>query len=141
MDRLSEEIAIEEKSIETTLKLLEETLNRPGQSAIEFSAIGSFMHHCYTGMENIIKRILKFRKVKIRDSVSSHKDLLNIAVHENLISQDLSDKLDKYRGFRHFFTHAYGFMLEEEKLRPLASNLSKAWEQFKQEIDNTLDQS
>ncbi len=45
-----------------------------------------------------------------------------------ILSQDLSDELDKYRGFRHFFVHAYGILLEEDELQPRAVNLAKVWE-------------
>jgi uncharacterized protein YutE (UPF0331/DUF86 family) len=102
MDNLVEEIAIEKEYIEKTLALLDEALNRSDKSAIELSAIGSFLHHCYNGTENILKRILKFKNIAIPGSASSHKDLLNVAVNEDIISQDLSDQLDKYRGFRHY---------------------------------------
>ena len=138
MDKLTEEISIEKEFIEKTLQLLDEALNRSEKSAIELSAIGSFLHHSYTGMENILIRILKFKKVKIPSSASSHKDLLNVAVDDDILSQDLSDRLDKYRGFRHFFVHAYGILLEEEELRPLAENLRKVWDQFEQEIENFI---
>lgn len=63
----------------------------------------------YKGMENILKRLLKFKRVEIPSSESSHKDLLNLAVNGNIISQSLSDELDKYRGFRHFFFMRMGF--------------------------------
>jgi len=109
MDKLAQEISIETEYIEKTVVLLDKALNRFEKSEIELSAIGSFLHHCYTGMENIITRILKFRKIKIPSSASSHKDLLNLAVDKKIITQALSDQLDKYRGFRHFFVHAYGF--------------------------------
>ena len=70
MDKLLEEISIEEEYIRKTLQLLKKTLNRSEKSAIELSAIGSFLHHCYNGIENILKRILKFKEVKIPDSAS-----------------------------------------------------------------------
>jgi len=138
MDKVSQEISIEKEYIEKTLRLLEEALDRSERSAIELSAIGSFLHHCYTGMENILKRILRFRNVEIPGTASSHKDLLNVAVDEHIISQELSDQLDKYRGFRHFFIHAYGVLLEEEELQPLAANLPEVWNQFEQEVENCL---
>jgi uncharacterized protein YutE (UPF0331/DUF86 family) len=109
MDKLVEEISIEKEYIQKTLELLDEALNRPDKSAIELSAIGSFLHHCYTGLENIIKRILKFKRIKIPSSAFSHKDLLNVAVYEDIITQELSDKLDKYLGFRHFLFMHMGF--------------------------------
>lgn len=138
MDKLNEEISIEKEYIKKTLKLLNEALSRSEKSAIELSAIGSFLHHCYTGMENILNRVLKFKKIKVPRSASSHKDLLSVAVAENIISQDLSDNLDKYRGFRHFFVHAYGILLEEEDLQPLAENLPEVWEKFVQEIESCV---
>jgi len=138
MDKLIEEISIEKEYIEETLKSMEEALNRSEKSVIELSAIGSFLHHSYTGMENILNRILKFMRVKIPGSASSHKDLLNIAVSENIISQELSNKLDKYRGFRHFFVHAYGILLDKEELQPLAEKLPEVWRQFVQEIENCV---
>ena len=60
---------------------------------------------------------------------------------KDIISQHLSDKLDKYRGFRHFFIHAYGILLEEEELQPLAENLPKVWKQFEKEIENCIKKS
>ena len=89
MDKLTEEISIEKEYVAKTLQLLDEALNRSEKSAIELSAIGSFLHHSYTGMENILIRILKFKKAKIPRSASSHKDLLNVAVDKDIISQDL----------------------------------------------------
>jgi len=63
---------------------------------------------------------------------------LNAAIDQDIISQNLSDKLDKYRGFRHFFIHVYGILLEEDELQPLAENLPMVWNQFEQKIENCL---
>lgn len=57
---------------------------------------------------------------------------------ESIISQELSEKLDKYRGFRHFFIHAYGVMLDKEELKPLAENFSEVWNQFEHEIEDCI---
>jgi uncharacterized protein YutE (UPF0331/DUF86 family) len=78
-------------------------------------------------MENTLKRILKFKGVAIPASSSSHKDLLTLSVQENVISEDLSDQLDSYRGFRHFFIHGYGVMLNDEELNPLAEEVEAVW--------------
>lgn len=83
---------------------------------------------------------MKFQQVALPDSSSSHKDLLDVAIQQGIISSDLSDKLDTYRGFRHFFVNAYGFMLREEELQPLAEELPEVWKQFDQEIENYLKQ-
>ena len=108
MDELVTEISIEKEYIEETLDLLNKVLNRIEKSAIELSAIGSFLHHTYTGMENILKRILKNKNVEIPNSASSHKDLLNVAVEAKIITQELSDELDSFEAFDIFL-----FMLTE----------------------------
>jgi len=136
MDKLLQEISIEKEHIETTLDVLKEALVLPQKKVIELSGIASCLHHIYTGMENIIKRILKFQKIPLPDSSSSHKDLLDIAVQQSIISSKLSDQLDTYRGFRHFFVHVYGILLREEELQPLAVELPKVWKIFDQEVAN-----
>jgi len=47
--------------------------------------------------------------------------------------------LYEYLTFRHFFLHAYGFMLVEDQLKDLAENISDIWSQFEQEIQNYID--
>jgi hypothetical protein len=61
-----------------------------------------------------------------------------MAIRQRIISTGLSEHLDVYRGFRHFFMHAYGVMLREEELSPLAEKLPYVWAQFEQEIDQFL---
>jgi uncharacterized protein YutE (UPF0331/DUF86 family) len=55
-----------------------------------------------------------------------------------MISTELSERLDTYRGFRHFFVHAYGIVLREEELQPLAEAFPEVWKQFEQEVDQFL---
>jgi uncharacterized protein YutE (UPF0331/DUF86 family) len=61
----------------------------------------------------LLKRVLKHLQVPLTDSATSHKDLLDLAVEQSVISQELSEALDSYRAFRHFFVHGYGIALQE----------------------------
>ena len=101
---------------------------------IELAAIGSFPQDTYNGMENILKRVLKFKGISVPHSESWHKDLLDMAVENQIISFKLSRRLDEYRAFRHFFIHRYGIMLDKEKLMPLAGNLPDLWKDFESEL-------
>ncbi len=74
MDKLLEEISIEKDHINETLDVLREALNRPEKTIVELSAIGASLHHCYTGIENMLKRILKFQNISIPSSASSHQE-------------------------------------------------------------------
>jgi hypothetical protein len=92
----------------------------------------------YRGMENILKQLLLHKSVPIPDTPTWHKDLLNSAVEHNCITKETANKIGKYLFFRHFFTHAYGFLLDEEKLKPLMENIPSVYSEFKGEIDTYL---
>ncbi len=139
MSTLPEEILIEKEHIEKTLDVMREALDRPDKTYVELSAIGASLHHCYSGMENIIKRFLRSRNINVPSSSSSHKDLLDTAAQQGIISENLLNRLDKFRGFRHFFVHGYGIMLNEDELMPLAEELPEVWEQFISEIKKSLE--
>ena len=135
MGKLMDEVLIEKEHISTTLESLKEALKREEKSTIELATIATFLQNTYNGIENILKRILKFKKVYIPKSTTYHKDLLNLAVKTIIISNELSKKLEEYLAFRHFFVHGYGVMLDNEKLLPIAENISNVWKEFESEID------
>jgi len=47
-------------------------------SIAELAAIATFLHNCYNGIENILKRVLLSGDVKIEDTPTWHKDLRNL---------------------------------------------------------------
>jgi uncharacterized protein YutE (UPF0331/DUF86 family) len=87
-------------------------------------------------MENLLKRALQHLSVPLPHSASSHKDLLDLAVEQGVIAQALSEDLNAYRGFRHFFVHGYGVMLDAAQLMPLAEELPDVWAAFKVELES-----
>jgi len=92
----------------------------------------------YAEMENILKQLLLHNNISIPETPRWHKDLLKLAVEHNLITKETSERIGKYLFFRHFFTHSYGFLIDEAKLKPLMDNLPEVYSEFKQEIDNYL---
>ncbi|HIE31751.1 MAG TPA: hypothetical protein EYP67_05140 [Methanosarcinales archaeon] len=108
---------------------------RKEKTVIELAAIGAFLHNIYNGIENILKQILYAQEVEIPRSDTWHKDLLNLSISMEIISERLSDELYQYPTFRHFFVHAYGFMLEEIHLKELAGNIREVWYRFLLEIE------
>ncbi|ODS31904.1 MAG: hypothetical protein SCARUB_02984 [Candidatus Scalindua rubra] len=107
---------------------------RKERSVIELAATGTFLQNIYNGMENILKQVLRVKDIDVPKSDTWHKDLLNLSVSTGIISERLSDKLYEYLTFRHFFVHAYGFMLDEVQLEDLASSIPEVWSQFMEEI-------
>ncbi|MCH7676993.1 hypothetical protein IH879_18890 [candidate division KSB1 bacterium] len=135
MDNLLQEIAAEKENIERTLKALDDTLQRPAREFVELAAIATCLHNAYNGIENLLKRTLKYLKITLPHSDTSHKDLLGTAVAQGIISQKLEESLDEYRAFRHFFVHGYGILLQEAPLQPLAENLFGVWKHFETELN------
>jgi len=86
-------------------------------------------------MENILKQILIHQNIPIPESPAWHKDLLNLAAENHFISKKTVERVGKYLVFRHFFTHAYGFLIDEEKLKPLMDAISNVYSEFKREIN------
>ncbi|MCD6122169.1 MAG: hypothetical protein J7K04_10060 [Spirochaetales bacterium] len=56
------------------------------------------------------------------------------AVDYGVITKELEEGLRELMGFRHFYRHTYGFMLDNELLRPLILNIEKLFRQFKEEV-------
>lgn len=135
MVELIQEVQAEKEHISNTLSALKRIRTRKRKTVVELAAIAVFLHNIYNGMENLLKRILRFKKVHILDSVTSHKDLLDLAVDHKIITFELSKRLDEYRAFRHFFVHGYGVMLDEKQLKPLATNITKVWKEFDSQIN------
>ncbi len=135
MDELLREVLAEKEHILDTLRALNEALERKEKTVVELAAISTFLQNTYNGMENMLKRVLKFKGISIPVSESWHKDLLDLSVNNQIISLELSKRLDEYRAFRHFFIHGYGIMLDREKLMPLAENLPDLWKEFESELD------
>jgi len=48
----------------------------PGYSTTELAAIATFIHYCYNGIENILKRILSFNQIKMKETSTWDKNLL-----------------------------------------------------------------
>lgn len=136
MGKLPKQILAEKENVEMALDNLKDAMARKEKSIVEWAAVGAFLQNIYNGVENILKQILSEKNIEIPKSDTWHKDLVNLSVSSGVISEQLSDRLYEYLTFRHFFVHAYGFMLEESHLKDLASNIQDVWSQFILEISS-----
>ena len=127
---ITRQVAAEKENVEKALVNLRDAMGRREKSVVELAAIATFLHNIYNGIENILKQVLRAKGTEIPKSDTWHKDLLNLSVSLGIIPEKLSDDLYEYLTFRHFFVHAYGFMLEEAHLENLANNITNVWLQF-----------
>ena len=138
MASVKNKILAEIENIERVLIELENVKTKQTKELVVLVGIGAFLQNIYTGMENILKQMLLHQNISIPESPTWHKDLLNLAADNNFISKETVDKIGRYLFFRHFFTHAYGFLIDEDKLKPLMDDISKVYSEFKREIDEYL---
>jgi len=130
MVNLARKIAAEKQNVESALDNLKDAMARKEKSTIELAAMATFLHNIYNGVENILKQVLKAKGTEIPKSETWHKELLDYSVSLGIITEKLSDQLYQYLTFRHFFVHAYGFMLQQTHLESLANNIPNVWSQF-----------
>lgn len=82
------------------LEELQKIGNKPSKSITELAEIGTFLHNFYSGIENIINQIFISKSIDITDSHAWHKELLDNAVENKVITENLKLKLGKFLVFR-----------------------------------------
>jgi uncharacterized protein YutE (UPF0331/DUF86 family) len=131
--RLKEYCEAEFENIDAVITELNSVVKskRIKYSTAELAAIATFIHNCYNGFENILKRILKSKQIRTKDAPTWHKDLLKASLDQEIITNDLYETLSNYLSFRHFFVHAYSFDIRWEELKPLVDSLKNTLKEFK----------
>lgn len=138
MGEYEEYQSAEKQAMERTLELLAKGLSRESKEELDYAGIATYLHNLYSGVENILKHILKRCGIRTAQSEAWHKELLMAAVNHGIVSEALADQLRNYLRFRHFFIHGYGFMLEPELLIPLAEKAKIVFSQFFEEIESYI---
>ena len=138
MDKLSQKINAELENIDEVFKEIPSHQKLPYLSTLELAGVAALLHSFYNGIENILKQILSAYNIAIPEGKSWHKELLEISVKSEIISEECKNSLWQYLAFRHFFSHAYAFDLYSEKMEPLVEDSEKIYSIFKKEISKHL---
>ena len=99
----------------------------------------SFMADFYMGVEKIFKIIVEELNGGAPRGEGWHKRLLHTmtlevkGIRPTVISNELYQDLLKFLGFRHVVRQAYGFQLDEKKLKELEKIFVKTWKRFSKE--------
>jgi hypothetical protein len=110
---------------------------------VEVTAIGAILHSFYNGLESIFLFIAKEVDQQVPTGSQSHRDLLAQISQPMLnrtavLSPNLTQKIDDYLSFRHFYRHSYSYFLDWNKLEPLVISLEEIWSQVKIELNEFL---
>jgi hypothetical protein len=100
------------------------------------AALSSFIAQFYNGVENILKRIVKFKGMNLPKGENWHIELFNYFCEPNLIGLPLlfyekeSIHFKKLRKFRHIVYHGYSFRLEWELMKSNVVNIDVSFQEF-----------
>ena len=107
-------------------------------SSLEIAGTAALLHNFYNGIENVVKQLFHSEKLELPSGSSWHKELLELAENQGLMSFELCQSLRRYLAFRHFFSHTYALDLETEKIKPLLANCNEVYSKFKSEVDSII---
>ncbi len=141
-EQLEADVLDEIDAVEQVLKdlsLLKNRLDSDKIDNIQKAAIGTFLLNFYVGVENIVKRISKEYYQTMPKGDNWHKELLDLSHtppqgKNPIFNQDIVDRLNPYRGFRHVFVSGYGFKLRLELMSSLINNVEFLWADIKKAV-------
>jgi hypothetical protein len=121
------QISVEQQQLQQLFAIHERLLRKCATQEpdpIELSALATFLHSMYTGIENIFRRVAVEIDGGAPRGEAWHRRLLEqVAVGTDrrppVISESLRDGLKPHLQFRHVFRNAYSFQLQWEKMQPL----------------------
>ena len=138
MAEVYKRVEAELENIEHVVAELPGSDSLPSLSSLELAGVAALIHNFYNGIENILKQIVISCGRELPDNSSWHRNLVNIAVSNDIISESTAKELRRYLAFRHFFSHGYSFDLDKEHVIPLVKDIQGVLASFRDDINRTL---
>jgi uncharacterized protein YutE (UPF0331/DUF86 family) len=138
MANAREKIEAELQNIERVLADLPGPDSIERLSSLELAGVAALIHNFYNGVENVFKQLVISKDLSIPQGPSWHIDLIEICVANQIISHTTAEMLKKYLSFRHFFSHAYSFDVDEERIAPLLEEIKDVHKALLQDISKFL---
>ena len=146
-DKLRKRIDVERQQLmrlfDTHRPLLDYcTSNEP--TPIELSALATFLHSFYSGIENTLKQVAVEIDGGLPSGEAWHRQLLTSMASTTdrrpaVLSPTLLETVNEYLAFRHFFRQTYSFHFDWSKMADLVLKAERTMSQFDMELDEFLD--
>jgi len=107
-------------------------------SLTECAAISTFIMNIYLGIENILKQILMFDGLDVKDAPQWHEKVLKKAGEIGILPPDLFQILTGYLYFRNLFIYSYVFNIKWEKLKELVDTVKDVIDRFSSEVNEYI---
>ena len=98
------------------------------------------LHGFYSGVERLFEKIAGSIDGSMPEGANWHQELLNQisievpGVRPAVISAELKEKLEEYRGFRHVVRNVYTYHLDPAKVKPLVKNIRRVRKKLEKEL-------
>jgi hypothetical protein len=146
-DRLRKQVAVERQQLNRLIdehRALLDNCASDKPNAIELSALATFLHSFYSGIENSLKRVAVEIDGGLPSGDAWHRQLLTSMTSQTnvrppVLSTNLYGILSEYLAFRHFFRQAYSFHFDWFKMSDLVLNAERTMRQFEREMASFLD--
>ena len=145
-DKLRKQVEVERQQLNRLIdehSSLLDSCTSTEPSPIELSALATFLHSFYSGIENSLKRVAVEIDGGLPSGEAWHKQLLMTMTSGTnrrppVLSNTLYEALSEYLAFRHFFRQAYSFHFNWFKMSALVLNAERTLRQFETEINSFL---
>jgi len=100
------------------------------------------LHSFYNGIERIFERVAENIDEFKPGNINWHQEILNQMTLEvpnirpALISQDLKEKLDEYRAFRHVVRNIYSHNFRVDKMKNLIESIDKIYSEIESSLQD-----
>jgi hypothetical protein len=133
MADLAERIDAELENLDRILVKIPTSVELPSLSELELAGVAALVSSFYNGLENILKQIMRARDVSLPTGESWHRELVETACRERILSEEMRDGIKEFLAFRHFFAHAYAFDIDPARLEPLVEKLPSLYQIFRRD--------
>ena len=140
---LVNEINIELKNMEIivneTVNLIR-TIGNDNPDNIQKTALAAFASQFYNGVENILKRIIKYYNLQMPKGEDWHIQLLKMFSPNSNYDINIKFNLELYnflndlRRFRHYFFHGYSINIDFQILKESLEDFFQMFEKLKIEL-------
>jgi hypothetical protein len=141
--KLSRRIEIELNEIEQLINRINMGLKKAKQSSDDYyiDGVALNLHGLYSGIERIFTTIAENIDNKLPEGKDWHISLIDQMTKEvtdirpAIISEELAEQLNEYRGFRHIVRNVYSYNFKPENIEKLVANINPIFNNLKLHIN------
>ena len=111
---------------------------KPEYSTPERAALASFVINIYGGIEKILKQILIFDKLDVKESPEWHEKVLKKSGEIGILPPELFQILSRYLSFRNYYIYSYIFNIKWEDLKAMVDPIDDLLSRFRSEVDEYI---